>query len=525
MDIIKENAVAFHDRIAVKSDDCILTYAQLVEKCNRLTNALRDLGIQKGDRIAVMIPNSPEYIISFCSVLNLGGIAVPINPLNKGRDISHRLNDSEAKILIMDHMCLDRYLEVKEGTNVTHVILVQPFFVQGKTDPLPNENEFYLSYESLISNYSSNVAPDHIDVNDTALLCYTGGTTGVSKGAMLTHKSMVASIFQLFEMLVGLEKGKETIPMINPASHISGLNCVMNLALATAQTLIVRPRFSVADILKMIEMEQITMMSMVPTLYIRVLNHSDFTKCNLKSLKVITSGGASLPLEVQEQFEKLSGSNVTTVAYGLTECSPGVGLSPIGGIKRESHNGIRGILPLPDTDYKIVDISTGTTEVPVGEEGELIVQGPQVMKGYWNKPEENKIALRNGWLYTGDVAYRDEDGFIYVVDRKKDVIITGGYNVYPREVEEVLYEMPEIQECAVIGVPHEDYRETVKAVVVLKEGQKLTHQAIIHFCQQRLTKYKCPTVVEIREELPKSEAGKILKRELRILDEGARTSL
>ncbi|PWA10744.1 long-chain fatty acid--CoA ligase [Pueribacillus theae] len=512
-EIIKENAEKFSDRVAIKSFDMTINYKQLVEKINKLSNSLEDLGVSKGDRVALMMQNSVEYIISYCAILNIGATAVPINPLYKGRDISYRINDSGTNILIIEKELVERFKKIQNETKIHKMIVTKiKKRIENFTKSIElNESITIYSFDTLLSIYSSNFMESSIKMDDVALLAYTGGTTGVSKGAMLTHKNMMASVWQMFEWYVGLEKGKEVVPLILPTSHITGLNCVMNLALATAQTIIVKPRFSATDILETVEKERVTMLCMVPTLYVELINHPDLPKYNLKSLKICTSGGAPTPIEVQKQFERITGSNLTE-AFGLTECSPGVCLTPVGGEKRDRSIG----LPLPDTDCKIVDLETGTKEVPVGEIGELIVQGPQVMKGYWNKPEENKITLRNGWLYTGDVVYRDEDGFFYVADRKKDVIVTGGYNVYPREVEEILYEIPGIKESAVIGIPHDYYGETVKAVVALKEDHNITEDDVINFCKQRLTTYKCPTVIEIRDELPKSPAGKILRRELRL---------
>ncbi len=346
-------------------------------------------------------------------------------------------------------------------------------------------------------------------VNDVAVFQYTGGTTGISKAAMLTHYNLVSNAIQTRSWTYRSKEASEVVMCVLPFFHVYGMTAAMNVGFYMGSTLVLVPRFDVKEVVKLIGKHGATMLPGVPTLYVAINNYAAQHKVDLSSVDVCISGGAPLPVEVAQEFERITGGRVVE-GYGLSEASPVTHANPIGEGRRFGSIGI----PFPDTDANVVDSETGK-ELPVGEVGELAVKGPQVMKGYWNRCEETEHALKDGWLYTGDMAKMDEEGYFYIVDRKKDMIISAGFNIYPREVEEVLYEHPKILEAAVIGVPHKYKGEMVKAYVVLKKGERLTEKEVVDFCEEKMAHYKVPKEVEFVNDLPKSMIGKILRRELR----------
>jgi long-chain acyl-CoA synthetase len=374
------------------------------------------------------------------------------------------------------------------------------------------------------------VGPD-----DPALLQYTGGTTGLAKGAMLTHRNLVANTIQTGTWLVK----STTSPVEGPAPssvkgeydevevflgaipffHVYGMTVVMNLCISLGHTMVLLPQFKTQEVLDAIAKYRPTLFPGVPTMYVAINNHPDVGRYELHSIKACLSGAAPLPLEVANRFEALTGARLVE-GYGLTEASPVTHANPIFGARKAGTIG----LPLPDTDARIVDLETGERTLPPGEIGEIAVKGPQVMAGYWNQPGETAMVLRNGWLYTGDIGYMDEQGYFTIVDRKKEMIIAGGFNIYPREVEEPLYEHPGIKEVVAVGLPDPYRGETVKVYIVLKEEAYATEQEIIDFCKQRMAKHKVPTLVEFRPELPKTLVGKVLRRALREQEMAKRTS-
>jgi long-chain acyl-CoA synthetase len=337
---------------------------------------------------------------------------------------------------------------------------------------------------------------------------YTGGTTGVSKGAVLTHKNLVANVLQVRHWITDAHEGTEAIIAALPYFHSFGMTTCLHMSTILKSPAVLIPRFDVKQVLSSIKKYKATLFPGVPTMYVAINNYPDVRKYDFSSLRACISGGAALPVEVQREFEKITGAKLVE-GYGLTETSPVVTANPIYGLRKVGSIGI----PMPDTDVAVVDPESHK-ELPIGEVGELAVKGPQVMREYWKKPEETAQVMHEGWLYTGDMSKVDEDGYFYIVDRKKDMIIASGFNIYPREVEEVLFQHPKILEAAVVGVPHEYRGETVKAFVVLKEGETATEQEIIDFCVERLAKYKVPKLVEFRTELPKSMIGKVLRRVL-----------
>jgi long-chain acyl-CoA synthetase len=346
--------------------------------------------------------------------------------------------------------------------------------------------------------------------DDLALLQYTGGTTGVAKGVMLTHANILANVMQISAWFPELRRGKERLVAILPFFHVFGMTVTMNWALFTGATIILVPKFQVDEFLKLLHKSKPTIFPGVPTIFVAIVNHPKIADYDLSSIRFCITGSAPMPVEVLTQFEKMTGS-VIVEGFGLSESSPVTHVNPIGGVRKPGSIG----LPVSDTDARLVPLDLSEQEVPVGEEGELVVKGPQVMKGYWNMPDETNQVLRDGWLYTGDIAKMDEDGYFYIVDRKKDMVIAGGYNIYPREIEEVLYMHPKVMDAVIIGIPDPYRGETVKAFVVPKPGVALTEKEVLDFCKTRLAAYKMPKVVELREALPKTMVGKVLRRQLR----------
>ncbi|MCL5058966.1 MAG: long-chain fatty acid--CoA ligase [Actinobacteria bacterium] len=506
MPYLLEKAVSkLPDRIAITFAGLELSYKMLKVMVDKAATALYELGVRKGDRVALMTPNCPQYIIAFFAIQKIGGVVVQVNPMYLERELEHILKDSGAKVFIAYDQFYPRIKNVRDFTPVEKVLL----FSLGP--PLDVEGEDVLKIEALLA--STPAQPPRVDIdaaNDLAVLQYTGGTTGVSKGAMLTHRNIVANALQISEWFQGCRYGEERVLSVLPFFHSYGMTLCVNFGVLNAATLIVLPRFEIEAVMQAIDKYQPTLFPGVPTMYIGVINYPGIANINVKSIKYCISGSATLPVEVAQRFEKLTGGYLVE-GFGLSETSPVTHCNPLIGLRKIGSIG----LPMPDTVCKIVDLETGGREVPRGEPGELCIYGPQVMKGYWNMPEETGKTLKNGWIYTGDIAKMDEDGYFFIVDRKKDMIIAGGFNIYPRDVEEVLFEHPKVQEAVVAGVPDPYRGETVKAFVVLKEGREATEEEMISYCKSKLAAFKVPKQVEFRSELPKTAIGKVLRRFLR----------
>ena len=504
--------------------DAKLTYKQLDELVNRLANALSALGVKKGDRVALYLPNCPQYVIGFYAILKLGAIVAPNNPLYVPRELEFQLNDAGAESII----CLSRFYpnvqKIRANTKLKNVIVTNikeyfPPFLKTLFGLAVEKKEGHRVtlapgdrwFQDVLASASATKLNADVRPEDTAVLLYTGGTTGVPKAAVITHQNLVANALMAREWIVRPNGGRpDAVMTALPLYHSYAMTTCMNLAVVIggAMILIPNPR-ELAHVLKSIDRHAPTMFPGVPTMYVAINNYPDLSKYNLKSIKACVSGAAGLPVEVQKKFQELTGARLVE-GYGLSEATPVTHANPVFG---ENRIGTIG-LPWPDTEAKVMDIETGKTEMPPGESGELVIRGPQVMRGYWNKPEETRQTLRDGWLYTGDIAVMDKDGYFQIVDRKKDMIIVGGFNVYPREVEEVLFQHPKVLEATVAGVPDPKSIERVKAYVVLKPGQTATVDELMAFCKEHLTNYKRPAMIEFRDSLPKTMVGKILRRQL-----------
>ncbi|MCM3002741.1 long-chain-fatty-acid--CoA ligase [Priestia koreensis] len=517
-------AKLYRDKKAVHFLGKSMTFQEISEQAFKLASYLQEIGLKRGDRVAIMLPNCPQAVISFYGVMLAGGVAVQTNPLYMERELEYQMNDSGATFIISIDMLYPRISKVKALTKIEHVIMtrIQDYlplvkkvlypYVQKKQSnvqvSLEHSGTTHL-FTEIMKRTNETFTKYEIDAeNDLAIIQYTGGTTGFPKGVMLTHKNLVSNATMCSHWLYRCKNGEEKVLGILPFFHVYGLTTVLILAIIQGYEMILMPRFDAKSVLKTIHKQRPTLFPGAPTIYIALLNHPDLQKYDLSSIDACISGSAPLPVEVQEQFEKVTGGKLVE-GYGLTESSP---VTHANFVWEERVSGSIG-LPWPDTDAKIFSMETGE-EADVKEIGELAVKGPQIMKGYWNQPAETEAVLRDGWLLTGDVGYMDERGYFYIVDRKKDMIIAGGYNIYPREVEEVLYEHPKIKEAVVAGVPDPYRGETVKAYVVLKDGEVCTEDELNKYSRQYLAAYKVPRIYEFREELPKTAVGKILRRSL-----------
>ena len=514
-DYLKENVTNL-DATALIFMGREVTYGKMMENIDRIATAMADRGITKGSRIALMMPNCPFYVYTFYAALQVGATVVQVNPQYTPRELEFLLKDSGAKHLFVIDAIYDTVKQIKDTSDLEEIIVARL-----KGDEITDNVTWY---HDLLHKYDRK--PPKVQFNpkeDVAVFQYTGGTTGFPKAAMLTHFNLVANVVQSREFAATWRATKTTQQYsvaVIPFFHSFGMSKSMNTGLASGDVIILFPQFEPAVLLSAIKKYQPTIFPGVPAIFTLLANIPDADKYGLDCLEVCHSGAAPTPAEIKALFERKTGA-IILEGFGLSEASPTTHSNPIYGIRKSGSVGP----PIPDTDCKIVDLETGTQDMPIGEEGEMIIRGPQVMKGYWNRPEETATTLRNGWLYTGDIAKMDEHGYFYITDRKKDLILSGGYNVYPNEVDEVLYEHPKVLQAASIGVPHHEYGESVKAFVVIKEGQTATREEIIEFCKSRLAKYKCPRDVEFQDSLPITQAGKVLRRVLKEQEQKKRQSM
>jgi long-chain acyl-CoA synthetase len=522
---LERSANDFPNRMALLFQGYKLTYRELNDMVNRFSACLSGFGIQKGDSVAILLPNVIPCVVSYYAILKIGAIAVMNNPLYSDRELLHQFNDSGSKLLITLDLLGNRMIDLRPQTGIQHIVYTSigdylPF-PQSMLFPLvakkkklaadvksaPNVHQ----WKEVLSKAKQAPPKVALSFEDVAMYQYTGGTTGVSKGVTLTHGNLSRQVQQLRMWFPMFAKGQETMLGALPFFHVFGLSVAMNLSIYMGWGDVLVPKPQPKPLLETIGKYKPTFAPMVPTMYIGMLNHPQIRKIDMTSIKGCFSGSAPLPVEVIKEFEKKTGA-VIVEGFGMTESTPVTHINPFSASKRKV--GSIGI-PISDTEARIVDLVNGTTDMPVGEIGELIIRGPQVMKGYLNKPDETAQTVVDGWLHTGDIAMMDTDGYFFIVDRKKDMIISGGYNVYPRDVEEVFFSHPKVQEATAIGIPHPIRGESVKVFVVLKPGETATEKELLEYCKENLAIYKLPTRIEFRADLPKTNVGKVLKKELR----------
>lgn len=513
-------AGAFPDKPATNFYGTEITFWQLREQMLRMANALGKLGVKKGDRVGVHLPTCPQFIISYLAVLSLGGIVVNLNPLASASELKFIVESTALETIITFDMVLPAVRPVIREMGIRRVVVtrvtdyITGFGVSTSKDLDLEEGWSHFS-ELIAGNAETRLPRIPFVPDDPALIQFTGGTTGVPKGALLTHANIVAATLQCSlwgnPTISMVPPEKRNVLAVLPYFHVYGTIVCMNWAFFSCATQILVPRFDIEELLGIVaNFEKITFFPAVPTLITAIINHPRAAGLNLdKRLGLLNSGAAPMALELIERVQDMG---ITfSEGYGLSE-STSLGIAnPVLGMKKAGSIGI----PFPDNEVRLVDVETGTLDVKPGEPGEIIMKGPLIMQGYWNNPAETAGQLRDGWLHTGDIAQADEDGYLFIVDRKKDMIIAGGFNIYPREIDEVLYQCPKVCKAVSVGIPDEYRGETVKAFVVLKPGETATDREIIDFCRGKLTKYKVPTAVEFRASLPKSAVGKILRKILR----------
>lgn len=522
------SAAEYGDAIALIFMNSRLTYQQLKEEVDRFATAMADLGVGKDTKVAIQLPNLPQTVIAYYATLSLGAQAVMTNPLYVEREIEHQWNDAGCSLAVVaDFLFESRIKAIRDALPIKNYViasipeylrfplnLLAPLKLKRADPPLmakvePGAGIHFM--RKLIRATPPNPPKVDIAIDDIAVLQYTGGTTGVSKGAMLTHRNLSYNVQQVSAWFTDARRGEEVFLAALPYFHVFGMTISMNfpVSLAAAMVLMPNPR-DIPQMVKNIAKHRVTVFPGVPTMFNAINNCPRVDNIDLTSVKSCFSASAPLPIDVCERFENMTGATIIE-GFGLTETSPVSNANPLKGKRKPGSVGI----PVPETDVRIVDLEDGTTEMPTGNEGELIIKGPQVMKGYWKRPDATKDMIMDGWLYTGDIAVADEDGYFFIVGRKKDMILASGYNVYPDEVDGVLVAHPAVLEAATIGVPDERRGETIKSFVVLAEGRTATAEELIEYCRKELAAYKIPRRIEFREQLPKSAVLKILRRELR----------
>ncbi len=530
---LEDTAQKYPDRACTIFKGAVISYQEMSSITDHVAAGLVDMGIKKGDRVGLFMPNTPQFVMAYYGILKAGGVVVAINPLYTPPEIEQQVNDAGIEVMFVMTNFYKTIKKTQPKTKIKTLIvtnlketlppLLRVLFtlVREKKEGFRVEGGLKdddIWFQDMLAKHQNASRPTvEIDPNDTALFQYSGGTTGISKGAVATHRNVVANALQIKNWMTGLDEKGEVVLMAIPLFHVYGMVAGMSFAMATGSSMVMIPNpRDLKDVLGNIAKYKATIFPGVPALYNGINNHPDVKagKYDLSSIKACISGSAPLMRETKEQFEGLTGGKVFE-GYGLSEAPTATHCNPLAG---ENKTGSVG-MPLPNVDAKIISLDDGETEMPQGEIGEIIINGPQVMKGYHNMPTETTNALRTMkdgkvWLFTGDIARMDEDGYFYIVDRKKELIKPGGYQVWPREVEEALSAHPKILEAGVAGIPDPYRGETVKAWVVFKPGESATEEELKAFCKESLAAYKVPTHYEFRDELPKTTVGKILRREL-----------
>ncbi len=522
-----DRAAAEHpERTAVLFRNVRMTYAELHRRAEATACALRERGVGAGDRVAIMLPNLPQTVVAYWAVLKAGATAVMVNPLSMEHELTHQLPDAGCRLIVTLDLLWPRIEALWERLGLKRAVLTTipealafpmdwlarlKLWREGKRADVRYDNRRVIRWKELTRCAGRYSAPNVLPHTDLALLQYTGGTTGAAKGCMISHANLVANVEQIRAILFAVGDRPEVFLGILPYFHVYGLTLCLNFPVAIAATMAPFARFEPHEILARIKTVRPTIFPGAPSVYVALMQQKGFAEAGWDALRYCVSGSAPMPQEVQRRFTDLTGAEILE-GYGLTEASPVTHVNPLRGKRKAGSIG----LPFPDTEARVVDMDAGgPNPLPPGKAGELIIKGPQVMRGYWNRPDETASTLRNGWLYTGDIAVMDEEGYFFIVDRKKDMIITGGYNVYPREIDEVLYEHPGVKEAVAVGIPHRTRGEVIKAFVVVNEGETLTKAEVLAWCKEKLAGYKVPRDVEFRDSLPKTLVGKVLRRALR----------
>ena len=524
---LERSAAEYPDATALIFLNRTMTYRELQADVDRFAAALARLGVGPGIRVAVQLPNLPQTVIAFYAALSLGATVVMTNPLYVEREIEHQWNDAGCTVAVVADFLFDRRVaHIREKLAVEHYVIASiPDFLRfplnllaplrlRRADPPLLASVKPGPGVHLMRSLMKQTAPDRprpaIAMDDTALLQYTGGTTGVAKGAMLTHRNLSCNVQQVTAWFVDVRRGGEVMMGVLPFFHVFGLTVAMAfpLSVAGAVVLMANPR-DMPQLIASISKHRVTLFPAVPAMFNAIVNAQGVEKLDLTSVRSCFSGSAPLPPDILQRFEKMTGGKIVE-GYGLTETSPVTHANPLDGRRKIGSIGV----PLPNTDMKVVSLDDGTTEVEVGKQGELLLKGPQVMRGYWNVPEQTAAAFTDGWFRTGDVAAVDADDYTFIVGRKKDMIIAGGYNIYPDEIDAVLVAHPAVLEAATVGIPDPKRGETVKSFVVLRPGQRATADELTEYCRRELAAYKVPRSFAFLDELPKSSALKILRREL-----------
>ncbi len=524
-DFLARSADRFPNKMALSFQGYEVTFTQLQDMVNRFATCLHNFGVRKGDAVALLLPNVIPCVVAYYAALQIGAVTVMNNPLYSDRELEHQFNDSGSKILITLDLLGNRMIDLRPKTKIKQIVYTSI----GDYLPFPKNLLFPLvakkkklaaavkpadalyRWKPLMASTIPNPPKTQLAFEDVAMYQYTGGTTGVSKGVMLTHANLSRQVQQIAAWFPGFGSDEIMLGAL-PFFHVFGLTTAMNLGIFLGWGDILIPKPQAPQLLEAIVKFKPTFAPLVPTMYIGILQHPGVEKVDLTSIKGCFSGSAPLPVEVIKEFERRTGATIVE-GYGLTESCPVTHVNPFGKGSRRKVGSIG--VPISDTLCRVVDLNDGCSDLPAGQAGELLIKGPQIMRGYLNRPDATADTLTDGWLHTGDIAVMDEEGFFFIVDRKKDMIISGGYNIYPRDVEEIYFEHPKVAEATVIGIPDAKRGENVKVFIVLKEGQTATADEMISYCEGKLAKYKWPSEIEFRKELPKTNVGKVLKKELR----------
>jgi long-chain acyl-CoA synthetase len=523
---LSRTAKRFPNRPALNFMGNRITYRRFEEMVNRFSGALLDLGIQKGDKVALALPNLPQTIIANMAIMRIGAVAVQNNPLYTERELAHQLNDSDSKIIITLTLLVPRIEKIKSQTKIKKIIAcnINTYLPPLKRILFPyvkktmykkiTPTEDVIPFEACMAGRPKSTPVDQSRWEDLGALIYTGGTTGVSKGVMLSHANLSSNVQQVVAWIHILEPGKDSMVGTFPAFHSAGFTVGQNLCIWLGLEHHIIPRPEAEGIVDIIRKYKPTVVPAVPTIFVGLLNNPRFRSMDLSFIKGFGSGAAPLAAETIRDLTAITGG-VVFEAYGLTETTCFCTMTPIGGVVKAGTVGV----PVCNTDIRIVDLETGKKDAPSEQPGEIIIRGPQLMTGYYKRDDETKKVVRDGWFYTGDIGVFDEDGYLTIVDRRKDLIIASGYNIYPVELDGILMSHPKILEACCIGVPDGYRGETVKAFVVVKPGESLSEQEVKDYCKKQLAAYKIPKIIEFIDDLPKSGVGKILRRKLKEMEQ------